>query len=143
MYIAAAPGDCQCHSARNIVPWATVSEGFRVQCQVPVLSKGEARGWHAERKDALLMVKDSHQAMCRRLHHMSMQILPGVCSCMTIAYCQHAVTRRARRYCFLCVPAASQCIQLHHARQAARVRNEFKIGDRRWYWIKVCCLSAV
>ena len=36
-----------------------------------------------------------------------------------------------------CRPAVEQCIKLGNQRAANRVRQEFKLSERRWAWIKV------
>ena len=40
-----------------------------------------------------------------------------------------------------CRPAVEQCIKLGNQRAANRVRQEFKLSERRWAWIKVRVLS--
>ena len=39
-----------------------------------------------------------------------------------------------------CWPAVEQCIKLGNQRAANRVRQDFKLSERRWAWIKVAVL---
>ena len=61
--------------------------------------------------------------------------VPSWQMCCLSDYVHSKAVYRAKLLC--CRPAVEQCIKLGNQRAANRVRQEFKLSERRWAWIKV------